>query len=155
MTASYIYPGAHTLSPYITIKGCDKAIEFYKKVFGAKEKGRLVMPNGSISHAEIEIEGSLLMMTEENVDWGNKSPETIGGNSVTLGLYVQDADLVFNRAIEFGATVIMPVDDRFYGDRSGVLLDPFGYRWSIATHKKDISFGELQRQSDTMFGGNK
>ena len=151
MKTSHIYPGAQSLSAYITIKGCSEAIEFYKKAFDATERGRITFPNGNIVHAEVTIEGSLLMMTDENVEWGNKSPLTIGGNPITLGLYVQDVDAVFQKAIDAGATVVMPVEDMFYGDRSGCVLDPFGYKWSISTHKEDMSFEEMQKRSDKMF----
>lgn len=151
MKTSHIYPGAHTLSTYLTIKGCSEAIEFYKKAFGAKERGRLLMPNGLIGHAEIEIEGSLLMMAEENIEWGNKSPQTIGGNPVTIGLYVEDVDTVFQNAIKAGAKEVMPVKDEFYGDRVGQIMDPFGYKWMITTHKEDVSFEEMQKRSDKLF----
>lgn len=151
MEISYIYPGAYTLNTYIAIKGCHEAIEFYKKAFGATERGRLLLPNGLIGHAEIEIEGSLLMMADENPDWNSKSPQTIGDNPVTLALYVKDVDAVFKQAIDAGATVLMPIEDAFYGDRNGQVLDPFGYKWMIATHKEDVSFEEMQKRFDKMF----
>jgi PhnB protein len=151
MATSHIYPGAYTLNAYITLKDCNKAIEFYKKAFGAKEKGRLLMPDGSIGHAEIEIEGSLLMMADENLEWGNKSPQTIGGNPMTFGLYVKDVDSAFQKAIDAGATLVMPVTDMFYGDRVGQVMDPFGYKWMLTTHKEDVSYEEMQKRSDKMF----
>lgn len=153
MAASYIYPGAYTLNAYITIKGCSEAIAFYKKAFGATERGRLLMPNGLIGHAEIEIEGSLLMMADENIEWGNKSPQTIGGNPMSFGLYVKDVDKAFQKAIDAGATSVMGIEDMFYGDRIGQVMDPFGYRWMIATHKEDVSYEEMQKRSDKMFSG--
>ncbi len=153
MAKSHIYPGANSLNPYINIKGCSDAIEFYKKAFGATEKLRLLMPDGKIAHAELEIEGSLLMMADENPDWGTKSPDTLGGNPVTLGLYVADVDQVFQKAIDAGATVIMPVKDEFYGDRTGQVLDPFGYKWMIATHIEEVSQEEMQTRMDKMFAG--
>ena len=151
MKTSYIYPGANTLSSYINIRGCSEAIEFYKKAFGAKEKLRLVMPNGKIGHAEIEIEGSTLMLADENPEWGTKSPQTLGGNPMTFGLYVEDVDKSFQKAVDAGASVIMPVKDEFYGDRVGQVLDPFGYKWMITTHKEDVSAEEMQRRMDEMF----
>lgn len=151
MAKSHIYPGANSLNAYINIKGCNDAIAFYKKAFGAIEKLRLVMPDGKIGHAELEIEGSLLMMADENPDWGTKSPETLGGNPVTIGLYVADVDQVFQKAIDAGATVIMPVKDEFYGDRTGQVIDPFGYKWMIATHKEDVSQEEMQKRMDKLF----
>jgi PhnB protein len=151
MTASHIYPGAYSLNAYVTIRNCNEAIEFYKKAFGAKEKERLLTPDGHIAHASIEIEGSLLMMSDENAMMGMKSPESLGGNPVTFSLYVKDADKVFKTAIDAGGSVIMPVDDQFYGDRAGTLVDPFGYRWMIGTHKKDVSLEEMQKLSNQMF----
>ena len=151
MKTPHIYPGAHTLNAYITIKECSKAIEFYKKAFNAIEKGRLLMPDGTIGHAEIDIEGSLLMMADENLEWGNKSPQTIGGNPVSFGLYVKDVDSAFQKAVAAGATVLMPVEDMFYGDRTGQVMDPFGYKWHIITHTEDVSFEEMQKRSDKMF----
>ena len=151
MSTPHVYPGAATLSAYINIKGCSEAIEFYKKAFGAKEIGRLLMPDGSIAHAEIEIEGSLLMMADENIEWGNKGPLTLGGNPITIGLYVKDVDAAFQKAVDAGGTVVMPVADMFYGDRVGKVMDPFGYKWMIGTHVKDVSYEEMQKISDQMF----
>ena len=148
---NHIYPGAHALNPYITIQNCDKAIEFYEKAFGAIVKMRLLMPDGKIGHAELEIEGSLLMMAEENPDWNIKSPITLGGNPLTLSLYVVDVDKAFLKAIDAGATVIMPLKDEFYGDRVGQVLDPFGYKWMLATHMEDVSAQEMQKRMDAMF----
>jgi PhnB protein len=153
MAKSHIYPGANSLNPYINIKGCSDAIAFYKKAFGAIEKLRLLMPDGKIAHAELEIEGSLLMMADENLDWGTKSPDTLGGNPMTIGLYVPDVDQSFQKAIDAGATVIMPVKDEFYGDRTGQVIDPFGYKWMIATHKEDVSQEEMQIRMNKMFLG--
>lgn len=150
METSHIYPGAYSLNAYITIDGCSDAIEFYKKAFGAKEKGRLLMPDGKIGHAEIDIEGTLLMMADENADWGTKGPLSLGGNPMSFGLYVKDADAAFQRAIDAGGTSVMPVDDMFYGDRVGQLMDPFGFKWMIATHKEDMSYEEMQRRFDKM-----
>jgi PhnB protein len=153
MATSHIYPGASTLSTYITIKGCSEAIEFYKKAFGATERGRLLMPSGKIGHAEIVIEGSLLMLAEENIEWGNRSPETIGGNPMSFGLYVKDVDQAFKKAVDAGATIVMGIEDMFYGDRVGQVKDPFGYKWMITTHKEDVSFEEMQKRSDKVFSG--
>ena len=155
MKTLHIYPGAHSLNAYITIKDCSSAIEFYKKAFGATEGVRLLMPNGSIAHAEVLIEGSLLMMADENLEWGNKSPLTIGGNPMTFGLYLKDADQAFQKAIDAGAIPVMPVSDMFYGDRVGQVMDPFGYKWMITTHIEDVSFDEMQKRSDQMFSGPK
>ena len=145
--------GYHTLLPYINIKGAAEAIEFYKKAFGAKEIGRITMPDGSIGHAELEIGDSKIMISEENEQWNNKSPQSLGGSPVCLCLYVDDVDGVFARALAAGAKVSgeMEVKDQFYGDRTGTLTDPFGHQWSIMTHIEDVSFEEMQRRSDAMF----
>jgi PhnB protein len=150
METSHIYPGAYTLNAYITINGCSDAIEFYKKAFGATEKGRLLMPDGTIGHAEIDIEGTLLMMADENADWGTKGALSLGGNPMSFGLYVKDADAAFQKALDAGATSVMAVDDMFYGDRVGQVMDPFGFKWMIATHKEDMSYEEMQRRFDKM-----
>lgn len=153
MKAKHIYPGAHSLNPYIIIKGCSAAIDYYKKAFGAKERFRLLMPDGSIAHAEIEIEGSLLMLSDENPDWGAISPTTLGGNSVALSIYVEDADKVFQQAIDAGGKEVMPIKDEFYGDRTGQVMDPFGYKWMIATHIEEVSPEEMQKRMEKMFSG--
>jgi PhnB protein len=151
MKTSYIYPGAYTLNAYITVKGCDKAIEFYKRAFGAIERGRLIMPDGKIGHAEIEIEGSMLMMAEENIEWGNKSPDTLGGSPISFALYVKDADAFYKKAVDAGARAIKPPENMFYGDRAGLVQDPYGYKWSILTHFEDVNFEEMQIRSDKAF----
>ena len=151
MSASYIYPGAYSLNAYVTIRNCNDAIEFYKKAFGAQERERLSTPDGHVLHASIDIEGSLLMMADENAMMGGKSPETLGGCPLTFSLYVEDADRVFNNAINAGGKEIMPVEDQFYGGRGGTLTDPFGYTWMIATHQRDVSQEEMQRLTNQMF----
>lgn len=155
MKTSHLYPGASALCTYITLKDSSKAIEFYKKAFDAKEKGRLLTPDGKIGHAEIEIEGSLLMLADENPEWKNKSAETIGENPMTFGLYVKDVDYAFKKAVDAGAKIIMPIEDMFYGDRTGQVMDPFGYKWMIATHKEDVSYSEMQKRFDKMFSTHK
>ncbi len=151
MSASYIYPGAYSLNAYVTLRNCKQAIDFYKKAFGAKEKERLLTPDGLVAHASLDIEGSLLMMSDENAMMGMKSPESLGGNPVTFSLYVRDVDKVFKNAIDAGGKQIMPVDDQFYGDRAGTLADPFGCTWMIGTHKRDVSLDEMQKLSNQMF----
>jgi len=145
--------GYHSLTPYLNIKDAAKAIEFYKKAFGAKVVGKIYMPDGStIAHAEIEIGDSKIMLAEENEQWGNLSPQTIGGSAVSLCLFVEDVDAVFARALKEGAkpTGEMEVKDQFYGDRAGSLTDPFGHKWSIMTHKEDVPFDELQKRMNAM-----
>ena len=153
MAIKPIPAGYHTLTPYINIKGAVEAIEFYKKAFGAKEIGRITMAGGTIAHAEIQIGDSKIMLAEESEQWGNKSPQALGGSPVSLCLYVEDVDAVFAQALAAGATVTgeMEVKDQFYGDRSGSLTDPFGHKWTIMTHKEDVSFEEMQERANAMF----
>ncbi|MGH2807447.1 MAG: VOC family protein, partial [Actinomycetota bacterium] len=122
------------VSPYLYVNGGQEALDFYGKVFGAAERGRMPGPDGKLLHAEIEIGDSLIMLSDEFEEFGNRSPKTIGGTAVLISVYVEDVDDVFNRAIEMGATSIQPVADQFYGDRSGQFEDPFGHRWSVASH---------------------
>jgi len=145
--------GWHSLTAYISVKGAEDAIEFYKNAFGAKETGRLTMPDGSIGHAELEIGDSKIMIAEENEQWGNLSPQTIGGTPVSLCIYVEDVDAVFAKALQAGATVTgeMVVKDQFYGDRTGGITDPFGHQWSIMTHIEDVAFEEMQKRMNAMF----
>ena len=144
--------GYHSITPYLSMKNADKAIEYYKKAFGAKEIGRISMPGGIVGHAEIEIAGSRFMLAEEMPEWGNKGPQTLGGTPVGICLYVEDVDAVYKKAIDAGAKVDgnMEPKDQFYGDRTGTLVDPFGHKWTIATHIEDVSFAEMQKRSDKL-----
>jgi PhnB protein len=144
--------GEHAISPYLAIKGADAAIQYYQRVFGAKEIGRLLGPGGAIAHAELQIGDSKLMLSEENVEWGNQSPTTLGGTAVTISLYVDDVDATYQLALDAGATGIMPVKDEFYGLRVGVFYDPFGHKWHIHTPIEEVSFEEMQKRCDAMFG---
>ena len=145
--------GFHSVTPYLITKDAAKAIEFYSNAFGAKEIGRISMPGGKVGHAELQIGNSRIMIADEFPEWGNKSPVTLGGTAVGICLYVENVDEAFRRAIEAGAKVDgnMEVKDQFYGDRTGSLIDPFGHKWTIATHIEDISFEEMQRRSDALF----
>ena len=149
--------GYHTLTPYINVKNATEALAFYKRAFGAKETGRITMPDGTLAHAEIEIGDSKIMLAEENAQWGNLSPQTLAGSPVSLCLYVEDVDAVFARALKEGAIVSgdMDVKDQFHGDRSGTLIDPFGHQWTIMTHIEDVSFEEMQKRFNAMFSENK
>lgn len=148
--------GHHNVIVYLSMKNADKAIEFYKKVFNAKEIGRLSMPGGIVGHAELQIGDSRIMLSEEMPEWGNKGPATLGGTPVGICLYVENVDEVYKRAIEAGAKQDgeMAVKDQFYGDRSGTIIDPFGHKWTIATHLEDLSWEEMQKRSDEMFSGS-
>ena len=140
------------VSPYLTFRNAAQAIEFYKRAFGAVERFRLSEPSGKIGHAEIMIGSSIIKLADEYPEYGSLSPESIGGSPVRLHLYVSDVDAVAKRAVDAGAKVIRPVQDQFYGDRTGLLSDPFGYSWVIATHKEDLRPEEIQRRFRAMHG---
>jgi PhnB protein len=139
--------GFHTLTPYLAVKGAAQAIEFYKCAFGAKERFRMPGADGkSIGHAEIVIGDSIVMLSDECEVLGHRSPESLKGTPVTFALYVEDADVAFQRAVDAGARVIRPLADQFYGARAGCLGDPFGYHWTVMTHKEDVPPEELERR---------
>ncbi len=149
-SARVIPQGLHTLTPHLVVRGGAAAIDFYKNAFGATEIARHVGPDGrSLMHARLRIGDSALFLADEFPQCA--SPQTLGGSPVTLALYVEDCDAVFNRAIAAGATVRMPLADMFWGDRYGCLIDPFGHVWSIATHKEDVSAEELVRRARAAF----
>ena len=137
------YPG---ITPYLGVKDAAAAIEFYQKAFGATEIMRLAMPDGKIGHAEVKIGNSLVMLADESPEAGHHSPQSLGGSTVKLHMYVEDVDAFFERAVAGGATVIIPVADQFYGDRSGRLEDPFGHLWIVSTHTEDVSPEEMNRR---------
>ncbi|HZA56280.1 MAG TPA: VOC family protein [Candidatus Udaeobacter sp.] len=148
MAVKVIPDGYHSVTPYLIVKGADRAIDFYKKVFGASQRMRMDGPNGTVGHAEIEIDGSAIMLADEFPDMGFRSPQSLGGAGVSLHLYVKDVDACFNRAVAAGAKALRPVQDQFYGDRSGTLEDPFGHVWTISTHKEDLSPDEIRKRSE-------
>ena len=135
------------LIPSLAVSDAAAAIDFYCGVFGATVRMRMQAPGGRIGHAELELGESVLMLADEFPELGNLSPPSVGGTPVTLLIYVEDVDAVFQRALEAGATVLRPVQDQFYGDRSGGFEDPFGHRWFVATHIEDVSEEELKRRS--------
>ena len=143
--------GFHAITPYLSVKDGKAAIQFYQQVFGAVEVGRILMPGGTVGHAELQIGDAKIMLAQEMPEWGNKSPTTLGGTPVGIALYVADVDTTYQRALAAGATVLEPVKDQFYGDRSGSLLDPFGHKWHIMTHIEDVAFDEMQKRCDAMF----
>ena len=150
-TVKPIPDGYHSVTPYLALKNADAAIKFYKQAFGAKETMRLPAPDGGVAHAEISIGDSRIMMSDEMPAYGNKSAETLGGSPISLAVYVEDVDSAFDQAVKAGATVKRPVEDQFYGDRVGTLIDPFGYQWSLMTHKEDVSSEEMQNRMKKMF----
>jgi PhnB protein len=138
------------LTPYLIVRNAAKAIEFYEKAFGAKEVFRLTEPQGKIGHAELRIGESLFMLADEYPDFGALSPASIGGSPVSIHLYVEDVDRVVAGAAAAGATVLRAVKDEFYGDRAGMIVDPFGHKWHVATHAEDVSPQEMQRRWDAV-----
>jgi PhnB protein len=141
------------LSPYLAVDNAAAAIEFYTTVLGARERGRIPGPDGKIGHAELDIGDSLIMLADEHPEIGILGPKQIGGTPVTLSLYVEDVDEVFQQALKAGATELRPLENQFYGDRSGQLLDPFGHRWTVATRVEEISPEEMERRAAELLPG--
>ena len=150
MAVKPIPDGYPQLSPYLVVDGAAAAIDYYIEVFGAKERMRMGGPDGKIGHAELEIGDALVMLADEYPDMGYVGPKTVGGTPVTISLYVEDADAVYAKALENGATSTREVELQFYGDRSGQFLDPFGHRWSVATHVEDVPPDEMERRAAAM-----
>lgn len=148
MPVKPIPTGYHTATPYLIINGAAGSLEFYKQAFGATELFRMDAPGGKIGHAEIKIGDSPIMLADEYPDMGYRGPKSIGGTPVSIMLYVDNADFVFNQAVAAGAKVKQPVKDQFYGDRSGTLEDPFGHVWTIATHKEDLTPAEIHKRAE-------
>jgi len=144
--------GYRSVTPYLIVSGAAKAIEFYKNVFGATEIMRMAAPSGKVGHAEIKIGDSAIMLADEHPEMGARSPQSIGGSPVSLMLYIEDVDAVFARALGAGAKQLRPVEDKFYGDRSGTLSDPFGHTWTVSTHKEDVPPEEMKRRAAAAFG---
>jgi PhnB protein len=146
--------GYPRVTPYLIIDGASAAIDFYTSVLGATERMRMPAPDDRVGHAELEVGDSVIMLADESPEMDARSPGTVGGTPVSLHVYVEDADRVFERAVEAGATSLRPVEDRFYGDRSGSFEDPFGHRWHVATHVEDVPPDEMEtRAADAMSAG--
>jgi PhnB protein len=141
------------VTPYLSIDGAAKAIDFYRDVLGATEKVRMPGPDGKIGHAELQIGDSVVMLADSFPEMGAPTPSALGGSPVTLMVYVEDVDDVFRRAIAQGATEIAAVQDQFYGDRSGQFSDPFGHRWNVATHVEDVPPEEMEARAAQMMSG--
>lgn len=141
-----------TLAPAVGVKDASVAIDWYRRVFGAKETLRLTAPDGAIVHAELNLGGSILMLGEESEEQGNPAPPTIGGTPVRLHLYVEDVDALFSRATREGAEVLIDVADQFYGHRAGRFKDPFGHVWIVASRIEEMSPDEMQTRMDQLFG---
>jgi PhnB protein len=138
--------GYPRLTPYLIVDGGAAAIDFYKSVLGASERMRMGGEGGKIGHAELEIGDSVIMLADEHPEMNARGPKSVGGTPVSLHVYVEDADRVFDRAIEGGATALRPVEDKFYGDRMGTFEDPFGHHWNVATHVEDVSPEEMSKR---------
>ncbi|HEY6370027.1 MAG TPA: VOC family protein [Candidatus Sulfotelmatobacter sp.] len=148
MSVKPIPEGYHTLTPFLTVRDAVRAIEFYKQAFGAQERGVMKGPDGKVMHAELKIGDSVIMLSDEWPEFGALSPLGSGGAGMGLHIYIDGVDAAFDRAVKAGARVDMPVSDQFWGDRYGKLTDPFGHKWSIATHTKDMSADEMKRNMD-------
>lgn len=142
--------GYNSITPYLVIKGAAAAIDFYRTAFKATEVMRMPMPDGRIGHAELRIGDSVVMLADESPEAEAISPSTLGGTTVGLMIYVEDADSIFNKAISMGAKVKKPMATQFYGDRNGTIEDPFGHKWTIATHVEDVTPEEMKRRMDAM-----
>jgi PhnB protein len=144
--------GYHSVTPYLTVRGADRAIDFYRKAFGAEEIGRMNGPDGkTVMHAELKIGDSRIFLGDEVPGMGCSSPETLGGSSAGIYLYVRDVDETFRKAVAAGATVKRSPEDMFWGDRTGSVLDPFGHKWDLATHQEDVPPEEMQRRGAEFF----
>jgi PhnB protein len=150
MSVKPIPDGYHNITPYMTVRDAARAIEFYKHAFGATEKGVMKSPDGKVMHAELLIGDSIFMLADEFPQYGSLSPQSTGGSGMGLHIYTEDVDSAFDRAVKAGATVEMPVSDMFWGDRYGKLADPFGHKWSIGTHKRDVSGEEMENAMNQM-----
>lgn len=146
MPAKPIPQGFHSVTPYLTVNDAARALEFYKRAFGAQETMRMAGPDGKIGHAEIKIGDSMIMIADEMPGTGNKSPQTLNGTSAGVFLYVENADKIFSQAVGAGAHVEAQLADMYWGDRYGRLKDPFGHSWSVATHKEDVAPAELSKR---------
>jgi PhnB protein len=144
--------GLSTITPHLTIKGAAQAMEFYKKAFGAIERNRMGGPGGMVMHASMKIGNSTLFLADEFPEMGDgtKGPSTLGATSVVITLYVEDADKIYNQAVAAGGKPIMPMGDQFWGDRYGMLADPFGHIWAIATRIEDLTPEEMEKRGKEM-----
>ena len=150
MAVKAIPDGYPQVTPYLSVDGAAAAIDFYTKVLGATERMRMGGPDGRVGHAEMQLGSGLFMLADEFPEGGQVGPRKVGGSPVAVSVYVEDVDAVFARALEAGATELRPVADQFYGDRLGMFEDPFGHRWSVATHVEDVSPEEMARRAEAM-----
>jgi PhnB protein len=151
-TVKPIPEGYPQVTPYLAVDGADAAIKFYSDVFGATERVRMPAPGGKVGHAELRLGDSLIMLADEFPDMGSRSPKAVGGTPVTISVYVEDVDSVFDRAVRAGAKALRPVENQFYGDRTGTFEDPFGHHWSVATHVEDVPPDEMAKRMAEAMG---
>ncbi len=149
---SVIQKGYHSITPYLIVDPCVKAIEFYKKVFGAKEVMRMEQAKGKIGHAELKIGDSRIMLADPCPEMGAHGPKAVGGSPVGIHLYIKDVDSVVKRAIAKGAKLTRAVENMFYGDRSGGIEDPYGHQWYISTHIEDVTLAQVKKRAAELFG---
>jgi PhnB protein len=142
--------GYHSVTPYLIVDGGAKAIDFYKRVFGATERMRMPGPGGKVGHAELTIGDATIMLADEHPEMGARGPGAFGGAAVSLHLYVPDVDATVKAATGAGAKVLRPVENKFYGDRSGTIEDPFGHHWHVSTHVEDVPPAEMARRAAAM-----
>jgi len=142
------------VTPYLIVDGAAAAIDFYTSVLGATERMRMPGPDGKLGHAEIQIGDSMIMLADENPEWGAQAPPTVGGTPVTLHTYVEDVDAVFAAALAAGAKELRPVENQFYGDRGGAFADPFGHHWHVATHVEDVPPEEMEKRAAEAMGAS-
>jgi PhnB protein len=145
--------GYPRVTPYLAVAGASDAIDFYTKVFGATERMRMPGPDGKIGHAELQLGDALIMLADEFPEMGHLGPKAVGGTPVTISIYVEDVDDVFERALDEGSKELRPIENQFYGDRTGQLEDPFGHRWSVATHVEDVPPDEMEKRAAEAMSG--
>jgi PhnB protein len=151
-TVKPIPDGYPQVIPYLSVDGANAAIDFYIEVFDAKERLRMPGPDGKVGHAEIEIGDSVVMLADASPEMGTPTPKALGGSPVTVMVYVEDVDQVFAKALKAGATEERKVEDQFYGDRSGLFVDPFGHKWYVASHVEDVTPEELEKRMAALGG---
>jgi PhnB protein len=147
MAAKPIPDGYHSVTPYLAVENAAAAIDYYKKVFGAKERVRMATPDGKIGHAELELGDSVVMLADAQPQFSTRAPTEVGATTASIFMYVEDVDTVVKGALDAGATMLMEVADQFWGDRFGTVQDPFGHQWSIATHIEDVPPEEIEERA--------